>query len=257
MFKYLDNEHGFIHKKIWDFVKNPLNLIFPVQAAVSEVVEAGTGIPIEEQFLIAGGIAAGIGAPTLTGGVDPVPSARPIVPGSILSEEGEMPFSLVTGGGGISVGGAVGSLFRDVALPLLQSRVGLTPGAAGAPVGAVMAGTGLRAGVMGAAVQTAGSMIRNILARASATIGKRITRKNAVALVKRIGLEAAALALGISILEMAQVVASAPTRRARGISGGDMKRTRRTLRKINSLACQLQEFCGTSRTKIGKKRAVC
>ncbi len=166
------------------------------------------------------------------------------------------------------------SLVQDIGVPWLASRIlpgspaimpvssdrvridpfGPFPDQAGLSTQARLVGPA--AGV-GALALSARGLIQNLLRRASENIGKRITRKNAIALIKRVGIDAAALALGLTVLEMAQIVASEPSRRMRGISGGDIKRTRRTLRKINNLACTLREFCGTGRTSIGRKKAVC
>ena len=166
------------------------------------------------------------------------------------------------------------SLVTDIAVPYLASRI--LPGSPAImpvstsqridPYGAFPDQAGLSArqvrtvaplAGVGALALSARGLIQNLLRRASENIGKRITRKNAIALIKRVGIDAAALALGLTVLEMAQIVASEPSRRMRGISGGDIKRTRRTLRKINNLACTLREFCGSGRTSIGRKKAVC
>jgi len=66
------------------------------------------------------------------------------------------------------------------------------------------------------------------------------SRKNMVALARKVGLEAAALALGITIVDMATAVADEQRRprRRRGISGRDIATTRRTIRMIKSMACQ-------------------
>lgn len=74
--------------------------------------------------------------------------------------------------------------------------------------------------------------------------GKVVTRKNAVALAKRIGLESAAVALGISAVEMATAIAEDSTRRrrGRGITGRDLSVVRRTARKLNSAACALSNI---------------
>lgn len=72
--------------------------------------------------------------------------------------------------------------------------------------------------------------------------GKVVTRKNAVALAKRIGVDAAALALGISAAELASAIAEhhARPRRSRGtITRKDLATVRRTSRKLNSALCAL------------------
>lgn len=72
--------------------------------------------------------------------------------------------------------------------------------------------------------------------------GKTVSRKNAVALAKRIGVDAAALALGISAAELASAIAEhhARPRRTRGtITRKDLATVRRTSRKLNSALCAL------------------
>lgn len=106
-------------------------------------------------------------------------------------------------------------------------------GAAGAVVQAARAaGGGL--------IKLAGAAGRSIW-KVVLPSGKVVSRKNAVALAKRIGLDAAAVALGISATEMAGAIAdeSARRRRGRGITGRDLSTVRRTARKLNSAACAL------------------
>jgi hypothetical protein len=67
------------------------------------------------------------------------------------------------------------------------------------------------------------------------------------ALVKSIGLDAAALALGITVANLAMSYASsAPTRRrGRGISAADVRRTCRTLGQVQRIQARLKS-CTTS-----------
>lgn len=69
--------------------------------------------------------------------------------------------------------------------------------------------------------------------------GMKVTPRKAKALAKQIGLDAAAAALGISAIELAQMVLSDTARtsrgNSRGISGADLRRTRRTMNKIKSI----------------------
>jgi len=69
--------------------------------------------------------------------------------------------------------------------------------------------------------------------------GMKVTPRKAKALAKQIGLDAAAAALGISAVELAQMVLSDSARtsrgNSRGISGADLRRTRRTMNKIKSI----------------------
>lgn len=74
--------------------------------------------------------------------------------------------------------------------------------------------------------------------------GKYLTNRKVVALAKRIGLEAAAAALGISVLNIAQMIAtdaSRPTRRRRGITWRELNTTRRTMRRLASMSCYVSK----------------
>jgi len=61
--------------------------------------------------------------------------------------------------------------------------------------------------------------------------------KKAIALAKQIGIDAAAVALGITVADVAEmfVAEAGKRRRVRGISGRDIKCTRRTLGKLRSV----------------------
>ena len=79
-----------------------------------------------------------------------------------------------------------------------------------------------------------------ILSVVTAT-GARIGRKRVVAIAKSIGLNAAAAALGISIVELATMVTDdlGRPRRRRGITARDFSTTRRTLTKIKTMHAML------------------
>lgn len=66
-------------------------------------------------------------------------------------------------------------------------------------------------------------------------------RRRMVQLAKTVGLEAAAAALGITVVQLATAVGDEQRRprRRRGISGRDLATTRRTIRAIKSMACQI------------------
>ena len=261
MFEYLKNEKGFLHKSaftaffvdlgtdVWQAITNP-----------SPGPKGGDAFldPVEQQIELQ----------TPPGGLSP---------GVTVDVTKILPVGL---GGGPPVGFSLANLgqqlISDVAIPFIAASVIPRP-AAIMPVSfdtqlgpidpfgpfteTVQAGSGvqqvalIRPGMMGGMAAARGA-IAAMLKLASAKIGRRITRSSVVSLVKRIGLQAAALALGLSVAEMASIVASAPARRARGISASDVKRTKRTLRKINSIACQLKDTIGT-RATFGRKKAVC
>lgn len=135
--------------------------------------------------------------------------------------------------GGINVAG-IGTLIRGVS--------GLFGGGA-ARVGAGALATG------GAAGNLILSQTGKILAVVTAT-GARIGRKRAVAIAKSIGLNAAAAALGIGLVELATMVTEevGRPRRRRGITARDFSTTRRTLTKIKTMHGMLPTR-GTGRSR--------
>lgn len=87
--------------------------------------------------------------------------------------------------------------------------------------------------------------------------GKVVTRKNAVALAKRIGVDSAAVALGISAAELASAIAEhhARPRRGRGtITRKDLATVRRTSRKLNTALCALASI---PRPTVRRTRGAC
>lgn len=90
----------------------------------------------------------------------------------------------------------------------------------------------------------AGNLILSSTGRALSVItatGQRIGRKRVVALAKSIGLQAAAAALGIGLVEIATMTADelGRPRRRRGITARDFATTRRTMTKIKTMHAML------------------
>ena len=90
-------------------------------------------------------------------------------------------------------------------------------------------------------------LIAGLLGRASAAIGKRMTRQSVVALINSLGLTAAAAALGLSVEEAAQIFASTPKRRRRGISARDIRTTKRVVGFTRRLQHDLGHLAGPIR----------
>lgn len=114
------------------------------------------------------------------------------------------------------------------------------------------------ADVIRAARQAGGGMValNGKIKGIVSTMGRWFTRDKVVALVKRIGPEAAAAALGVGVVAIGQLVAehtaSKPTRRRRGISGRDVDITRRTISKVRSIASRIG--CSAPRSYTRRKR---
>ena len=119
-------------------------------------------------------------------------------------------------------------------------------------IGRTIFGGGARAG--GGALITggaAGNLVLSSTGRILSVItasGARIGRKRAVSIAKFLGLNAAAAALGIGVVELAQMTVdeTGRPRRRRGITARDFATTRRTMTKIKSMHAMLPTR-GTSR----------
>lgn len=110
---------------------------------------------------------------------------------------------------------------------------GMAAGAAALGATAVRYGAGL--------VRSAAGLIRGVMVG-----GRFISRKRAVFLAKRVGLDAAAAALGVGAIELAQMVlqeeGGAGRRRGRGVTAAQMRTTRRTMNVIERMHKQIHRF---------------
>lgn len=149
---------------------------------------------------------------------------------------------------GASIGGPIGGVFGKAlgaaiqptsfiggpppAMPGSGGDGGMVPTAAGGVVtrGAIAIGRWL-IGARGIARNATGKIV-GVMRGTSLFRNKRV-----IALAKQIGIEGAAVALGITVAEVAEmfVAETGKRRRARGISGRDIRCTRRTLGKIRSV----------------------
>jgi hypothetical protein len=133
-------------------------------------------------------------------------------------------------------------------MPAMGSAVPAIRGAVGAGVGA-------------GAVAIARQAARAVAARVAAFVGKRVTAQQAMALVRRVGPEAAAAALGLSAVELAQWLMQSNAlrgRRRRGITGRQISNARSTIRRVTGFMAQINQACGPARSRRrGGHRAGC
>lgn len=127
--------------------------------------------------------------------------------------------------------------------PQLSSPIGAAPAAGGQ---IVRRGGGVPSrwqGTPPGPVKNAMGRVTGIMSKA----GRYFPMAKVRSLIKSIGLDAAALALGITVANLAMSYAdSKPTRRrGRGISAADVRRTCRTLGQINRIQARLKG-CTTS-----------
>ena len=114
--------------------------------------------------------------------------------------------------------------------PFLPTSVGPTaaraiPNLLGRGAGALS----LFDGVFGNGNGNGKSPMSRILARARAATGGPVTRNKIIDAAKTCGLEIAADTFGLSVTEVCQVVVKGRTRRRRGVSAADIRRTKRTI----------------------------
>lgn len=106
-------------------------------------------------------------------------------------------------------------------------------------------------GAVGAVAMRAGRYI--------ATAIGNITKQRVVAIAKTLGIQAAATALGLGAVEIAQMVLDEEVRvrrrRRGGITGAQMKTTRRTIGKVERLHRQIVAACSSARVP-SRRRAL-
>lgn len=86
----------------------------------------------------------------------------------------------------------------------------------------------------GAGVGT-GLVISDILQRARENSGQRVTKNKIIDSAKACGIELTADTFGISESDVCKVIVAGRSRRRRGVSAADVRRTKRTLRFVRSI----------------------
>lgn len=75
------------------------------------------------------------------------------------------------------------------------------------------------------------------------------TAKKIIRSARECGIELAAATFGLNVLDVCFLIAQPPTRRSRGISAADMRRTRSTIRKVLTISQQLTALKPARRRK--------
>lgn len=129
-------------------------------------------------------------------------------------------------------------------LPPLAPTPGFGPGFGSVPAtGGAGSGGGSAIGPL-ARMAGAGGLRRTATGRVSSIVlasGQTFSRAKAAALIRRVGFEVATVALGISLLEAAEILLtqSRAGRRRRGISGAQIANAKRTMCTISRMARDL------------------
>ncbi len=71
------------------------------------------------------------------------------------------------------------------------------------------------------------------------------TSKKIIRSARQCGIELAAGTFGLNVLDVCFLIAQPPTRRSRGISAADLRRTRSTVRKVHNIEADFREWCKT------------
>jgi len=90
-------------------------------------------------------------------------------------------------------------------------------------------GTGIAVSPLFRGGNGAKTQLQLILARARAATGGAVTRNKIIDAAKVCGLETAASTFGLSVNDVCMVVVKGRTRRRRGVSAADIRRTKRTI----------------------------
>lgn len=164
--------------------------------------------------------------------------------------------SLVPGGGVLGFAAKSASSLLANRRPGASTAGGVASFAGGLGSAASAEAAGLPMVIGGGAIA-----IRAILARIAAYIGQKITSRQVVNVLKYMGVTAAATALGVGVEDLLKVwlFHTQRRRRGRGISARDIRGTKRTLRKLEGLACAFTSTSGALRpyARRGKHKAGC
>lgn len=100
-----------------------------------------------------------------------------------------------------------------------------------------------------------GGFLPRIGLAAGRTFGSAKFRRSALVLAKELGISAAAIALGITVLELAEIIARGTPRRRRGITARQISTTKATIRRIDSLNRAIAKVCPPASRRRAPSRA--
>lgn len=113
-------------------------------------------------------------------------------------------------------------------------------------------------GAISGAMSAAKGAARALSARVAAYVGRRVTPAQAMALVRRVGPEAAAAALGLTVVELAQWMfasGAGRARRRRGITARQISNARSTIRRMTGFMASVQQACSPAMRGRGRSRS--
>jgi len=174
--------------------------------------------------VLGAGLTAGLTRPSTPIGRQLAPVAAPIVGPTMTSV-------VPTAAGGVTqvvnLPGAQG--FAANGFGVQRRRVGFVGGAARA-----------LAPFFGGGIAT-GFVLSDILQRARENSGQRVTKNKIIDSAKFCGIELTASTFGISESDVCKVIVAGRSRRRRGISAADVRRTKRTLRFVRTIRADFKK----------------
>ena len=166
--------------------------------------------------------------------VDLISGGQPSAQAAVTSRQAAL-FSGGTAGTTLSTGTSVGPIGALAGGGFIQAADILAPVAARAiatrvsPVPAFLQAEARAGGVR----QVTRKQLILMTARAA---NPGATAKKIIRSARECGIELAAATFGLNVLDVCFLIAQPPTRRSRGISAADMRRTRSTVRKVLTLS---------------------
>ena len=191
-----------------------------VEALGEAPVSIGAVTPIEPVTVPL--IATPTGSPATGPTVFDQPPTRGGDPVSLIASIGRiLQVPAVRQGAAIAVGGILGEA--------IGSAIGGTPAIRAVPTVAGPGGVPMIGATSVGRIPSAGAGTR------------RMSAMRFRSFARQVGLENAAAAMGISLVEAAQIIARAPRRRRRGITAAQLATTRSTIRRVVSIAKSLDD----------------
>ncbi len=163
-------------------------------------------------------LSGGFGGPITSTGTSVGPTANPVFGASTSA----------------NLGGVVPSIVRQ--LPrILPAIGGAVAGGAAGQVGSSM--------LLGPSPAPRTMTQKQFILATARQFQPGATSKKIIRSARQCGIELAAATFGLDVLQVCFLISQPPTRRARGISAADLRRTRATVRKVHNIEADFREWC--------------
>ena len=144
----------------------------------------------------------------------------------------------------------------ELGFPVPSREVLRTPALPAAPIPVRSFGGQPRMSAM-FPLQTQMAAIGPLVAMAGRVGISAAVKRKIITLAKAVGIQAAATAIGMSVIDVADVIANPPRRRRKGITGAQLANAKRVNRAVMCMANQLQTTCGPARRAPARRKTAC